>query len=140
MRWLPECPNAFRVPKSLSAQVSKCLGCPSAQVPSESPSALSAQVAWVPECPSALSVVSAQVPKCPSALSALSALSVKMPFECRVPKCPSAHRVPQVSSLLSVSGVRVPECLEYLECQSVSVNQLVIQQFSHLAYNAASVS
>ena len=51
--------------------------------------------------------------------------------------CPSAHGVPQVSSLLSASGVRVLECLE---CQSASVNQLVIQQFSQLAYNAASVS
>ena len=92
----------------LSAQVFEC---PSVQVP------------WVPECSSAL-----RMPKCLECLGCPSALRVP---SSQVPKCPSS--VPS----LEFESPSVPECLECLECQGASVNQLVIQQFSLLAYNAA---
>ena len=93
---VPECPSVFQVPECLSAQVPKCLECPSVQVPFKCPSVWSAQVPF--ECL-----------KCPSP---------QVPW---VPECPSALWVPWVPQVLKCvskcpSSLRVPECLEYLEC------------------------
>ena len=114
-----DCPLSDRVPKYLSAQVSKCLECLEGKITFECSSASGAKAPKFRDFPSAIWVAECLHYPSPQVPWVLECSSTQLPFE-----------YPSPLITLITSGTKGPKRLECLKIWSASESQLVSQQVS----------